>query len=535
MSVDATRPTTLATNGIVATPHYLASQAGLRVLQDGGNAVDAAVAANAVLQVVFPHNCSAGGDAFWLIYEPRDGRVAALNGSGRAPAAASLEAIAGRGLTMMPQVGPLTVTVPGCVDSWREALARYGTRPLGDLLAPAIDYAEHGFAATPRLARAIAESAGLLARSPGTAAAYLPGGAPPRPGDRLANPALAGTYRALARGGRDAFYRGPIGEAIAGAVRELGGLLSIDDLAEHRSDWVEPLRGTYRGVEVCEFPPNSQGLTALIELNIAEGFDLAALPPRGADWIHLLVEAKRLAFADRDRYISDPAFVEIPVARLLSSAYADEQRVRVDPRRAAPAFLPGNPAGGDTIYLCTVDRDGRCVSLIQSLYGAFGSGIAAGDTGVILQNRGAYFSLLPGHPNQIAPRKRTLHTLMPGLALRDGKPWLVFGSMGGDGQAQIHLQLLTNLLDAGLGVQQAIDAPRWIGAHLVEAHGPEPLLIEDRVPGAVRADLAARGHDVVTLGAWEEVMGHAQMILLDPRGHLAGGADPRGDGIAAGW
>ncbi len=530
-----TRPATLAMNGAVATPHYLASQAGLRILQDGGSAVDAAIAANAVLQVVYPHNCAAGGDAFWLIYDPRDGQPVALNGSGCAPMAAELGRLRERGLSEMPVRGPLAVTVPGAVDSWHEAHSRFGRLELEQILAPAIAYAEHGFPASPKLCHAIGEEAALLALSPAATAVFLPDGRVPAPGQVLRNPDLAATYRLLAREGRAAFYNGAIAERIVATVQQMGGLLTLDDLAAHASCWQEPLCVSYRGNDVYECPPNSQGLTALLALNIVEGFDLAALPPRGAEWQHLLIEAKRLAFADRDAYLTDPAAMTVAPRQLLDKEYAARRRAGIDRRRAAPVQPAGNPQQGDTIYLCAADRDGQCASLIQSLYYSFGSGIMVPGTGLLLQNRGAYFSLREGHPNAIAPGKRTLHTLMPALLLRAGRPALVFGAMGGDGQAQTQLQLLANLIDGGMELQEAIDAPRWFSGAALPGHGPEAVLMEDRFRASVCADLRARGHEVVTLGAWEELMGHAQAIALQPSGVLAGAADPRGDGSAAGW
>ncbi len=529
-----TRPTALGTNGVVASPHYLASQSGLRALQDGGSAVDAAVAANAVLQVVYPHQCSPGGDLFLIVHDPREGRPVALNGSGRAPARATAADLRARGLVEMPLRGPLTVTVPGVVDAWHEALARYGRLGLERLLAPAIAYAEQGFPVVPRLAAAIGENAGALRVSPAAAAVLLPGGRVPRAGQLLRNPDLAATYRAIAREGRDAFYKEAIAERIASAVGAAGGLLAGEDLAAHGSDWVEPLVTSYRGHEVYECPPNSQGLAALIALNVAEGFDLAALPPRGAEWQHLLVEATGLALAERDAYLTDPDAMAVDPGALLSKEHAEGLRARIG-RRAGPLPPPENPASGDTVYLCAVDRDGQCASLIQSLYYAFGSGLMVPGTGVLLQNRGAYFSLRDDHPNVLAPRKRTLHTLMPALMLRDGRPALVFGAMGGDGQAQTHLQLVANIVDAGLDVQEAIDAPRWVSRTGITEHGPAPLLMESRFAPPLREDLAGRGHEVVPLGPWEQLMGHAQAIALRPDGVLAGGADPRGDGIAACW
>ncbi len=530
-----TRQTARATNGMVATPHYLASQAGLRILQDGGSAVDAAVAANAVLQVVYPHNCAAGGDAFWIIYDPRERRPVALNGSGRAPAAAELSRLRDRGLVDMPVHGPLPVTVPGAVDSWYEALHRYGRLDVARILAPAIAYAEDGFPASLKLCQAIGEEAGLLALSPAAAEVLLPAGRVPRPGQVLYNRDLAATYRLLAREGRDAFYRGALAERIAATIQELNGLLTLDDLASHTSDWVEPLSTSYRGYDVYESPPNSQGLTALIALSVVDGFDLTAMPPRGVEWQHLLVEATRLALADRDAHLTDPAAMRVAISDLLGAEHVAAQRASVDRARAAPVQPSDYPPRGDTIYLCAVDRDGQCASLIQSLYYTFGSGIMVPGTGLLLQNRGAYFSLRADHPNAIAPRKRTLHTLMPAMMLRDGHPVLVFGAMGGDGQAQTHLQLVANIVDAGLDVQQAIDAPRWFSGAALPGHGPAPLLMEDRFAPELRAGLRAWGHEVVPLGSWEELMGHAQAIALHQNGVLAGGADPRGDGSAVGW
>jgi len=529
-----TRSTTLGTNGTVASPHYLASQAGLRVLQDGGSAVDAAVAANAVLQVVYPHQCSLGGDAFMIVHDPREKRPVALNGSGRAPAGADAANLRARGLVEMPLRGPLTVTVPGVVDAWYEVLARYGRLDLDRLLAPAIAYAEEGFPVAPRLAQAIGENAGVLALSPAAAAVLLPGSRVPQPGQMLRNPDLAATYRALAHDGRAIFYKGAIAERIASAVGAAGGLLRGEDLAAHTSDWVEPLVTSYRGYEVYECPPNSQGLAVLIALNVVEGFDLAALPPRGAQWQHLLVEATGLALAERDTYLTDVDAMAVDSASLVSKERAEGLRTRIG-RRAGLLPPPENPTSGDTIYLCAVDRDGQCASLIQSLYYAFGSGLMVPGTGVLLQNRGAYFSLRDDHPNVLAPRKRTLHTLMPALMLRDGQPALVFGAMGGDGQAQTHLQLVTSIVDAGLDVQEAIDAPRWVSRTGISEHGPAPLLMESRFAPLIRAELAERGHEVVPLGPWEQLMGQAQAIALRPNGVLAGGADPRGDGIAACW
>lgn len=528
------RPTTLATEGMVATPHYLATLAGLDVLRDGGNAVDAAIAANAVLTVVYPDMCSLGGDLFALVWDPGTDSLAALNASGRSPAAASIAALHEQGLSEMPQRGAWTVTVPGAVEGWAALLGRFGSRPLGALLRAATGYAERGFPVTPNLAGSIARSASLLARQPAAARQFLPGGAPPQVGDILRQPDTAASLRRVAEGGADGFYRGPIARAISETVQAAGGRLTEADLGAVQSDWVAPLGTSYRGVDLIELPPNTQGITALTLANIAEGWDVAALGHNSAAAIHRFVEAKQLAFADRDRYVADPAFVDVPVAALISKSHAAELRGRVDLERASSP--PDKPGGGDTIYLCVVDRDGRCVSLIQSLFMGFGSGLVAEGTGIVLHNRGSAFRLDPEAANRLEPRKRPLHTLIPAMLLRDGRPWVVFGTMGAHGQAQTHLQLLANLVDFGLEPQAAIEAPRWVSGRGEEGDPPQVLSIEERVDPAVRARLAALGHTVRVTPAYSRLMGHAQLIMLDrERGVLMGAADPRGDGLALGW
>ncbi len=340
-------------------------------------------------------------------------------------------------------------------------LERFGSLPAEQIFAPAIALAEDGMPVSEKMSRSLGNSAPLLAQWESSAATYLPEGRPPRPGERLRQPNLARTYRTLAREGRDAFYRGPIGRAIAEYVQRCGGVLSMEDLEKHRSDWVEPLSVSYRGFEVYEFPPNTQGMVALEMLNILAGYDLKQLGYQSAEYLHLLLEAKKLAFADRDQYISDPAFVDIPVERLLSKSHAEEQRARINPRRAMPYFVGELDKEGDTMYLCTADAQGNIVSLIQSLYMGIGSGVVGGDTGIALHNRGSYFSLDPRHVNYLQPGKRTMHTLMPGMVLRAGRPHMAIGTMGGDAQPQIHAQLFTAMLDFGLNPQQAIEAPRW--------------------------------------------------------------------------
>lgn len=544
----------LAPHGMVACAHYLATQAGVQILTQGGNAVDAAIAANAVMTVVYPTTCSAGGDLFLLIWDAQTDQLFALNGSGRAPQGMTPEYFAAHGMTQIPERGPLSINVPGAVDGWFTALERFGSLPAEQIFAPAIALAEEGMPVTAKLSAWLERSAALLRQWEHGAATYLPENRPPRPGERLRQPNLARTYRLLAREGRDAFYRGPIGRTITETIQQCGGVLNVQDLAAHRSDWVTPLCTGYRGYQVYEFPPNSQGLVALEMLNILEGYDLQALGYQSAEYLHLLLEAKKLAFADRDRYLSDPAFVDIPVEHLLSKTYAGELRTHIDPRHARPLQEGRAEPEGDTMYLCTADARGNVVSLIQSLYMGIGSGLIGGDTGVALHNRGSYFSLDPRHANYLQPGKRTMHTLMPGMVLRDGHPHMAIGTMGGDAQPQIHVQLLTAMLDFRLNPQQAIAAARWHsgraylderGAFLPGQRGvdgdadpaiAEVVEIENRFPPQVAAQLAELGHHIHLLGPWEDAMGHAQAIVCDPENQiLAGAADPRCDGLAMGY
>jgi gamma-glutamyltranspeptidase len=546
----------LGSQVMVSCAHYLATLAGLRILQRGGNAVDAAIAANAAMTVVYPSTCSAGGDLFLLIWEAKTRRLHALNASGRAPRAMTPDYFAAQQLSEIPGSGPLSITVPGAVDGWFEALTRFGRLSPQEVFAPAIGYAEEGIPVTARLASWLERAAApLLRRWETTARVFLPQGRLLQTGDILRQPDLARTYRLLAEEGRDAFYRGPLARSIVESVQRYGGLLSLEDLQAHRSDWVEPLSTTYRGYQVYEFPPNSQGMTVLQMLNILEGYDLQARGYQTPETLHLLIEAKKLAFADRDRYISDPAFVKVPIERLLSKEYAEQQRARIDPTRAASGAEGEPEREGDTMYLCVVDREGNAVSLIQSLFYSWGSGIVAGETGVLLHNRGAYFSLNPHHVNSLQPGKRTMHTLAPALVCREGRPWLVLGTMGADAQPQVHVQLLTAVIDFGLTIQEAINAPRWRSGRVVAQGGRQVMLhgqrgahqesergateavaLEGRFPSAVVRGLERLGHRVLLWGPWEDEMGHAQAILITPEtGLLQGAADPRCDGLALGW
>ena len=546
----------LGTRGMVACAHYLATQAGLSILTQGGNAVDAAIAANAATTVVYPSTCSAGGDIFMLIWEAKSQRLHALNGSGRAPSRMTPEYFMSRDMKEIPERGPLSVNVPGAVDGWFEALGRFGTLSTETVFAPAIAYAEEGMPVSPKLSGWLRRAEPVLKAWESTASVFFPGGRLLQPGTILRQPDLARTYRTLAKEGRDAFYRGPLGRTITEYIQSCSGVLSMEDMQQHRSDWVEPLTTNYRGYDIYEFPPNSQGIAALEMLNILEGYDLRSLGHQTAEYLHVMLEAKKLAFADRDRYVSDPAFVDVPVEHLLSKTYAAEQRARINPRKATPYFAAGLEKDGDTMYLCVADNKGNVVSLIQSLYNGFGSGIIGGNTGVLLQNRGSYFSLDPRHVNYLQPGKRTMHTLTPAMVLKNGTPYLALGSMGGDAQPQIHVQVLSAIIDFGLNVQQAISAPRWrsgpvraasphkgqevsgqrsLDEHL-ERKIAEVVSMERRFLSGVPLELDLLGHQTIVEGLWEDRMGHAQAILINPNTHIfEGAADPRCDGLALGW
>jgi gamma-glutamyltranspeptidase len=547
-----------ASRGMVACAHYLATQAGLQILIQGGNAIDAAIAANATMTVVYPSTCSAGGDVFMLIWNEKSRKLYGLNGSGRAPQGMTPELFAAQGFKQIPERGPLSINVPGAVDGWFEALERFGTLPAETVFAPAIAFAEEGVPVTSKLSGWLNRAAvPVLKRWESSAGVYLPNNRLPKTGDVLRQPNLAQTYRMLAKEGRDVFYRGPIAREITDYIQQCGGVLGIEDMQNHHSDWVEPISTNYRGYDIFEFPPNSQGLTALEMFNIIEGYNLKSLGYQTPEYLHILLEAKKLAFADRDQYISDPDFVDVPVERLISKEYAELQRARINLQKAAPSVAAGLEKEGDTMYLCVADREGNVVSLIQSLYNGFGSGVVGGDTGVMLHNRGTYFSLDPRHVNYLQPGKRTMHTLTPAMVLHDGTPYIAVGTMGGDAQPQIHVQLLSAMLDFGFNVQQAIAAPRWhsgqislsplsgkqdiipgqrgVDGHL-ERNIVEVVKMENRFPQGVSLLLDMLGHRINMVGPWEDAMGHAQAIQINSTSnYFEGAADPRCDGLALGW
>ncbi|PYM63898.1 MAG: gamma-glutamyltransferase [Candidatus Rokuibacteriota bacterium] len=530
------RPVAYGTHGLVAAAHPFATLAGLDVLRSGGGVVDAAIAVNAVLAVVQPQMCGLGGDLFVLYRDALTGEVSFLNAAGRSGARATPGALRQRGLGALPLTGPLAVSVPGGVAGWGALAARLGTRSLGDLLKPAIALAEDGFPVSDLLAQTIAERRDEI-EDPEWHRIYAPDGRGPRAGELLRQPDLARSLARVAEDGADAFYRGELAARIVRHVEAGGGFLTTDDLAGHVARWQAPLCATYRDATVYQTPPPTQGLTLLQALNLVEGFDLAALAPGSADHLHLLVEATKLAYADRDRYLGDPDHVVVPVAGLLDKTYAGHRRVLVRPRRVAPTVLPGDLAG-DTTGFVVATSDGSMLAGIQSLYWAFGSGVVPPGTGITLHNRGASFSLDPASPSVLAPGKQPLHTLIASLALRGGTPVAALATMGGHGQPQTHLQVLVNILDFGMDPQEAVERPRVIQGRFRHTDPADRLRVEARVSARTVATLRRRGHHIDVVAERAHVMGHAHALTFrsTPAGAvLAGGADPRGDGLALGY
>jgi gamma-glutamyltranspeptidase/glutathione hydrolase len=534
------RPVTLAPHGMVSSPHALASEAGVAALRAGGSAVDAALAASAVLGVVYPHMTGVGGDAFWLVYDAHARRVRYLDGAGKAAAGATLDALRGRGLSEIPFRGvlPATLTTPGAVASWHEAHAAYGRRPLHEDLASAITLAHEGFPVSARLANWIATVEAEQALDATARAVFLPAGSVPAPGARLSNPDLARTLERIGDAGRTGFYEGETAAALVRHAREAGGCFAPGDLHAQDARWGEPISTSYRGVTVYQTPPPTQGLCVLEMLNILEAFDVARWPFMGPDHVHHLVQAKQIAYHDRDRLLADPTRSEVPTARLLSREYAAERRAIIDPMRAlawdrVPSY---GSLAGDTVFIAAVDAQGNAAALIHSLYGVFGSGVMVPGTGIVLQNRSAYFSLDPGHPNRLEPGKKPLHTLIASIGFRDHELWSVFGCMGADGQPQIHLQAYVAMIDYGLDVQQAVEMPRWLSGRFALGEPRDLLNIEGRYPDATVAELERRGHKLNRWTARHELAGHAHGITIDPVSAMrCGGSDPRSDGAAIGY
>jgi gamma-glutamyltranspeptidase len=525
------RPLVMGTSWMITADHPLAAQAGAMVLEAGGNAVDAAIAANLVLCVARPHMCGLGGDLFALIYQAQSGELHALNGSGRAPQKASLEAYADLGLESIPETGPFTNTVPGAVHAWEDALKHFGSMTLGELMPRAIHYAENGFPMYGELVEAIRSRRDKLENSPGCVRTFLPGGGLPQAGRLFKQPALARSLAAIAEGGSQALYQGELGSSLLEHVRSLGGLMSREDLAGHTGNWESPLKLDYKGLSLCTVPPNSQGIALLMQAAMLENLDLAAMGQGSPQLVHHMVEAKKLAFADRNRYVCDPAFHAAPIKRMLDKESAKKQAGRIDAGRAADQVAPRSftTGGEDTVYLAVVDKQGNAVSLIQSLYEFFGSCVMDPETGIILHNRGRGFSLDPQHPNRLEPGKRPYHTLHPVMALKEGRPHLVMGTPGADGQTQTNMQVLVNLLEFGADPQEAVEAPRWRG-------NPDGgLLMESRFRPDTVQGLRDRGHRIELLGPYDGVMGSAQVIRMDEdSGVLEAGACPRRQAYAIG-
>ncbi len=536
----ASRSEVVARHGMAATSQPLATQVALDVLKAGGNAVDAAIAANAVLGLVEPTGNGVGGDLFALVWDPKTARLYGLNGSGRSPRSLTLEELKRRGLSRMPSFGPLPVTVPGAVDGWFELHDRFGKLPMKEVLAPAIRYAREGFPLTELIAYYWSRAVPVLEKYPNFREIYTPAGHAPEKGEVFQNPALARTLEAIANGGRDAFYKGEIARTIDRYMHQQGGYLSYQDLAEHHSEWVEPISTSYRGYDVWQLPPNTQGLAVLQILNLLEPYDLKSMGFGSPDHVHFFVEAKKVAFEDRARWYADPAFAQLPVAQLASKAYAAERRKLISAARAAKSYPAGEPAldQGDTIYLTTADSEGRMVSLIQSNYRGMGSGMTPDGLGFILQDRGELFSLEEGHPNVYAPGKRPFHTIIPGFVTKDGKPYLSFGVMGGGTQPQGQVQILLNLIDFGMNLQEAGDAPRILHDGSSEPTGEVmkdggQVMLETGYSYETVRELLKRGHKVgFGLGDY----GGYQAILYDAaRGVYYGASESRKDGQAAGY
>jgi gamma-glutamyltranspeptidase/glutathione hydrolase len=513
----------MSTHGVVCSAHPLASLTGSRILARGGNFMDAALATSAVLNVVEPYNSHLGGDAFMLIHSGSDDHPTAINASGPAPADSAIEEFPeGMGLR-----GIRMTSVPGQVGAWILAQERYATMDWPDLIRPALGYARDGFPANPRLASAVRGSAGELGVDDAWRDVFLPGGSPPEVGDIFVQKDLSRTLETIAEDPSE-FYNGRVGEEIASFSKRSGGLLTEEDLGGYEAEALDPIHTSYRGFDVYEQPPVSQGHILLEELNIVEGYDLSALSPDGPEAVHLMVEAKKLAFADRQGYSGDPRFVDIPLDEMLSKEHATSRRRLIDPQRALAGYSPGELVGGDTTYFAVADGQGNAVSFIQSLFHGFGSGVVVPGTGILLNNRMRGFSLNPSHPNALQPGKRTMHTLNTYMVYNEGSPLLVGGTPGGDKQVQTNLQVITRLLDWGMNVQEAAEYPRWASGEGVE------LSAESRYPRKTLDTLSSRGHDIRDAGPWG-TGGAVQLILIHPHsGALIGGSDPRCDGCAIG-
>lgn len=520
----------VGTKTMVVSPHYLASKAGNAILEKGGNAFDAAVAVSACLAVVYPHMTGLGGDSFWLAYSAEHNEVKAYNGSGRTGARVARDQY--EGYKSIPFRGIQSViTVPGMVDSWDAVLKKYGKMSLEDVLAPAIEYAAGGFPLSEDQHVNTAKNTDVLKQDKDIAAVFLPENRVPETNERFIQMHLAQTLGQLAEKGRDDFYKGELAGKIVSSLQEKGGLLTLEDFSAHKGSWEEPLETTYRGYTMHQVPPNSQGFVGLMALNILENFDLANIPHGSYEYYHLLVEALKRSFQDRNAFLTDPDFHDIPLQKLLSKSYAKEMTKEIRLDQANDTVT--QPIGSDTAHAAVVDAEGNAVSFIQSLYFEFGSGIMAGGTGVTMQNRGSFFSLDPDHVNCLEPKKRSFHTLMPAMAMKNGKPAILYGTQGGEGQPQTQTVIITRIIDYGINPQQAISEPRFVWGR-TWGENTQELKVESRVQEQITEKLAAAGHLVNRVEEVDKIMGHANAIVRDEQGFLHGGVDPRGDGAAIG-
>lgn len=533
----ATRSEVIAQNGMVATSQPLATQVGLDVLKQGGNAIDAAIAANAMLGLVEPTGSGIGGDLFAIVWDAQSKQLYGLNASGRSPLSLSLDEFKKQGLSEIPKFGPLPVSVPGAVDGWFMLSERFGSLPMQNLLAPAISYARNGFPVSELIAYYFSVNQQRIGQYPGFEQTFTTNGNTPKKGEIFKNPALANTYEKIATGGRDAFYKGDIARTIGAFMKQQGGFLSYQDMAAHYSEWLEPVSSNYRGVDVWELPPNGQGIAALQILNILELYDIEGMQRDSAEFIHTFVEAKKLAFADRAKFYADPAFNQIPVDWLISKEYARKRQQLISPSKASKRVDAGKNEG-DTIYLTVADRFGNMVSLIQSNYRGMGSGMIPTDLGFVLQNRGEMFSLQEGHFNQYEPGKRPFHTIIPAFVTKNNKPLMSFGVMGGGTQPQMHAQIIVNMIDFGMNLQEAGDAPRILHTGSSSPTGHKMLdggyiSLESGFSEKTRRDLGLKGHTLTdSVGAF----GGYQAIMFDDKNKVYYGAsESRKDGQAAGY
>lgn len=536
----ATRSEVIAQNGMVATSHPLATQVGIDILKNGGNAIDAAIAANAALGLMEPTGCGVGGDLFAIVWDAKTKKLYGINASGRSPKKMTLEYFEEQALDKIPAYGPLPISVPGAVDGWFELNKKFGSMNMREILAPAISYADKGFPLTQLISMYMKASLPrhLKEWRPNIEDTYMGqnNGKLPGEGELYKNPYLANTYRKMAQGGRDAFYKGEIAKTIADFIQEQGGFLSVEDLAEHHSEWVEPVSVNYRGYDVWELPPNGQGIAALQMLQLLEGFDFSDIEFGSIEHLHLFTEAKKIAFEDRAKYYADMEFANVPVSKLLSDTYADQRRKLIGDRAAT--YKAGEISAGETIYLTVADKDGNMISLIQSNYRGMGSGMVPPNLGFMLQNRGELFSLERGQANTYEPGKRPFHTIIPAFITKDGQPFVSFGVMGGDFQPQGHCQIVMNLIDFGMNMQEAGDAPRWdhTGSSSPTGESPEgkgQIRVESSIPYETIRGLMSKGHKV---GFGMGIYGGYQGILWDRENKVYRGAsESRKDGQAAGY